>query len=170
MLYETPNPHGGDLYSREILLDFSANINPYGTPRAVKEAVAASVENLRCYPDPYCRKLISAIADFEQVPANFRPSDKKPCQALFSVLYLFESFFTIFHQLFLPQSTAFLPVFWELWTNCDYIVNYVKNCCAFLWTLSLDFRIKVGDNVAVVVGTYVPIQNILYVSRRSPND
>lgn len=70
MLYETPNPHGGDLYSREILLDFSANINPYGTPRAVKEAVAASVENLRCYPDPYCRKLISAIADFEQVPAK----------------------------------------------------------------------------------------------------
>ena len=70
MLYETPNPHGGDLYSREILLDFSANINPYGTPQAVKEAVAASVENLRCYPDPYCRKLISAIADFEQVPAK----------------------------------------------------------------------------------------------------
>ena len=95
---------------------------------------------------------------------------KKPCQALFFALYLFESFFTIFHQLFLPQSTAFLPVFWKLWTNCDYIVNYVKNCCAFLWTLSLDFRIKVGDNVAVVVGTYVPIQNILYVSRRSPND
>ncbi len=70
MLYETPNPHGGDLYSREILLDFSANINPYGTPRAVKEAVAGSVDSLRCYPDPYCRRLISAIADFEQVPAG----------------------------------------------------------------------------------------------------
>ena len=39
MLYSTPNPHGGDLYSRKICLDFSANINPYGTPEAVKQAV-----------------------------------------------------------------------------------------------------------------------------------
>ena len=67
MLYETPNPHGGDLYSREILLDFSANINPYGTPQAVKDAVAGSVEALRCYPDPYCRGLVRAIAEYEQV-------------------------------------------------------------------------------------------------------
>ena len=52
MLYDTQNPHGGDLYSRKILLDFSANINPYGTPQAVKEAVAESVESLRCDPDP----------------------------------------------------------------------------------------------------------------------
>ena len=67
MLYETQNPHGGDLYSREILLDFSANINPYGTPQAVKDAVAGCVDRLRCYPDPYCRGLVSAIAQFEGV-------------------------------------------------------------------------------------------------------
>ena len=52
MLYETPNPHGGEVYARKIDLDFSANINPYGTPQAVKDAVAGSVEALRCYPDP----------------------------------------------------------------------------------------------------------------------
>ena len=67
MLYDTQNPHGGDLYSQEILLDFSANINPYGTPQAVKDAVAESVQSLRCYPDPYCRKLVRAIGDFEGV-------------------------------------------------------------------------------------------------------
>ena len=67
MLYDTQNPHGGDLYSREILLDFSANINPYGTPQAVKDAVAESVQSLRCYPDPYCRNLVRAIGDFEGV-------------------------------------------------------------------------------------------------------
>ena len=39
MLYETPNPHGGEVYARKIDLDFSANINPYGTPQAVKDAV-----------------------------------------------------------------------------------------------------------------------------------
>ena len=67
MLYSTPNPHGGDLYSREIRLDFSANINPYGTPEAVKQAVIDSVSDLRHYPDPYCRELVTAISEFEGV-------------------------------------------------------------------------------------------------------
>ncbi len=67
MLYSTPNPHGGDLYSRKILLDFSANINPYGTPEAVKRAVTDSVNDLCHYPDPYCRELVEAISAFEGV-------------------------------------------------------------------------------------------------------
>ena len=67
MLYSTPNPHGGDLYSRKICLDFSANINPYGTPEAVKQAVIDSVSDLRHYPDPYCRELVTAISEFEGV-------------------------------------------------------------------------------------------------------
>ena len=67
MLYSIPNPHGGDLYSRKILLDFSANINPYGTPEAVKQAVIDSVNDLRHYPDPYCRELVAAISTFEGV-------------------------------------------------------------------------------------------------------
>ena len=68
MLYNTSNPHGGDLYSRPIRLDFSANINPFGTPQAVKDAVARSAELLLHYPDPYCRELVEAIAGFEGVP------------------------------------------------------------------------------------------------------
>lgn len=67
MLYSTPNPHGGDLYSRKIRLDFSANINPYGTPEAVKQAVIDSVSDLGHYPDPYCRELVTAISEFEGV-------------------------------------------------------------------------------------------------------
>ena len=67
MLYQTRNPHGGDLYSRPVTLDFSANINPFGTPQAVKDAVAASVDSLRNYPDPYCRELTEAISRYEGV-------------------------------------------------------------------------------------------------------
>lgn len=68
MLYQTPNPHGGDLYSRSISLDFSANTNPLGTPEAVRRAVITAAEQLNQYPDPYCRDLVTAIADHEQVP------------------------------------------------------------------------------------------------------
>lgn len=72
MLYETKNPHGGDIYGeKKILLDFSANINPLGTPPGVLKAVEESLPELLHYPDPYCRKLVHRIAAFEDVPESF---------------------------------------------------------------------------------------------------
>lgn len=68
MLYGTRNPHGGDVYTRPVLLDFSANINPLGTPEGVMQAVKDSVTQLSHYPDPYCRELVQAISDFEGLP------------------------------------------------------------------------------------------------------
>ncbi len=68
MLYQTCNPHGGDVYARPVKLDFSANINPLGTPPAVVEAVERGTRELFRYPDPYCRALVGAIAAFEGVP------------------------------------------------------------------------------------------------------
>ncbi len=70
MLYRTENPHGGDLYSRPVELDFSANINPLGTPDSVKRAIAAAAESVSHYPDPYCRDLVAALADYEGQSAD----------------------------------------------------------------------------------------------------
>lgn len=70
MLYQTVNPHGGDLYSRPVHLDFSANTNPFGTPKSVCHAVIESVQLLNQYPDPYCRELTAALTEFEQVPSG----------------------------------------------------------------------------------------------------
>lgn len=71
MLYQTANPHGGDLYSRPVRLDFSANTNPFGTPEAVRRAVIESAQLLNQYPDPFCRELTGALAEFEQVPEEY---------------------------------------------------------------------------------------------------
>lgn len=71
MLYQTENPHGGDLYSRPIHLDFSANTNPFGTPESVRRAVMESAALLNQYPDPYCRELVDALADFEGLPQEY---------------------------------------------------------------------------------------------------
>lgn len=68
MLYQTKNPHGGEVYETPGLLDFSANINPLGTPPAVKKAVEAALPLLSQYPDPYCRELVTAISDYENIP------------------------------------------------------------------------------------------------------
>lgn len=59
--------HGGDIYTYENVLDFSANINPLGTPAAVIEAACSGVKASANYPDPLCRELITAIAGHEQV-------------------------------------------------------------------------------------------------------
>ena len=39
MLYETQNPHGGDVYGMELRLDFSSNVNPLGPPPSVISAM-----------------------------------------------------------------------------------------------------------------------------------
>ena len=54
--------HGGDIYKNKIRLDFSANVNPYGTPEAVKEAIRKAADNVAVYPDPYCTELRKKLA------------------------------------------------------------------------------------------------------------
>lgn len=71
MLYQTKNPHGGDLYGRSVKLDFSANTNPLGTPAGVRRAVMDSLDVLNQYPDPFCRELVGAISAFESLPPEY---------------------------------------------------------------------------------------------------
>lgn len=71
MLYQTKNPHGGDIYGKPIDLDYSANTNPFGTPQGILDAMQAEFPNLHCYPDPYCRRLVAAISDFERLPPTY---------------------------------------------------------------------------------------------------
>lgn len=71
MLYNTLNPHGGDIYAGNVELDFSANTNPLGTPDSVKAAVSSCLDGLSHYPDPYCRRLVAAVAEHENVPESF---------------------------------------------------------------------------------------------------
>ena len=71
MLYQTNNPHGGDVYGEPVVLDFSANTNPYGTPEGVMQAVQNALPRMHQYPDPYCRELVDAISAFEGVSSSF---------------------------------------------------------------------------------------------------
>lgn len=62
--------HGGDIYTRPYRIDFSANINPLGTPGAVLEAACRGVSRAADYPDIHCRKLREAISRREGVDAG----------------------------------------------------------------------------------------------------
>ena len=62
--------HGGDIYSREIALDYSANINPLGLPPGVRKTLKQCVEGELCslYPDSSCRALRQALAQHHGIP------------------------------------------------------------------------------------------------------
>lgn len=62
--------HGGDIYSNPQLVDFSANINPLGTPGEVVVAIQKAAEHVAPYPDYSCRRLRNAIAQKEKVDAK----------------------------------------------------------------------------------------------------
>lgn len=67
MLLNEKSPHGGDIYSNHVRLDFSANLNPAGTPSAVRDAIIRAAEHCAAYPDPYCMDLRAGIARAEGV-------------------------------------------------------------------------------------------------------
>lgn len=62
--------HGGNIDTREILYDFSANINPLGMPEGVREAVLRSADGIMRYPDPNCSGLTEALSRREGIPAE----------------------------------------------------------------------------------------------------
>ncbi len=70
MLINEKNPHGGQIYNKEIKADFSVNVNPKGTPEKVVEAAAEALRMSDRYPDAGCRDLIQAISKKDGVQAN----------------------------------------------------------------------------------------------------
>lgn len=63
--------HGGEVYDKEIELDFSVSLNPYGCPDEVKEALAGAICDIDKYPDMDQRKFREAVARAEKLsPEN----------------------------------------------------------------------------------------------------
>ena len=63
--------HGGDVYRYPQVMDFSANINPLGTPEAVIRAAQDSMLQVAHYPDAYQERLKKALSEYEQVPQKW---------------------------------------------------------------------------------------------------
>lgn len=69
--------HGGDIYSYAerydgaLPLDLSANINPFGIPAPVRQAMHDAIDQCDRYPDPLCRALRRAIGEAEGVPDDW---------------------------------------------------------------------------------------------------
>lgn len=62
--------HGGNYFSRDIIYDFSVNINPLGMPEGVKRVLAENMDKFSAYPDPKCRELVRRLVEAEDIPAE----------------------------------------------------------------------------------------------------
>lgn len=62
--------HGGDVYRHPEALDFSANMNPLGTPESVIRAAQEGVYKICNYPDVQQLNLKKALSEYEEIPAD----------------------------------------------------------------------------------------------------
>ena len=68
--------HGGDLKkimaqeNLDKIIDFSANINPYGLSKNIKKAIIDHIDDIIHYPEPDARELCGKIAENYGISAD----------------------------------------------------------------------------------------------------
>ena len=87
MLINETNPHGGDIYTYRDMLDFSANINPFGIPDAIKNAAAQAMNDCTAYPDPSCRTLRNHLSEEERVSEKWILCGNGAAELIYSFAY-----------------------------------------------------------------------------------
>lgn len=78
--------HGGDVYRHPEVLDFSANINPLGTPEQVVRAAQESILRISSYPDALQEKLKKKLAEYEQVPEEWLICGNGAAELIFTLV------------------------------------------------------------------------------------
>ena len=106
MLMDKGNLHGGDRYGRALHIDFSANVNPFGTPASVKRAVAEALDTLSFYPDAYSRALRFALSDYEEVPYEHILCGNGAAELIYSFAYAVGGTALILFPTFSEYETA----------------------------------------------------------------
>lgn len=92
--------HGGDIYSRDIFLDFSVNVNPLGPPESVKEAVRQAAEYCGLYPDIQCRRLRAALAAHYQIDEEMIVCANGAADLIYQLIFALQP-----HYALLPAPT-----------------------------------------------------------------
>lgn len=64
------NIHGGDIYSRQIRLDFSVNGNPLGMPAEARLSLLAAINHVGEYPDAAAGELTETVSHMLSVQSG----------------------------------------------------------------------------------------------------
>lgn len=63
--------HGGDVFEKNIIVDFSVNLNPLGMPAKVRTAAEAAVADCQTYPDYASRRLRKSLSEYYALPDEY---------------------------------------------------------------------------------------------------
>lgn len=81
--------HGGDIYTQDIEMDYSANLSPLGLPEGVRRALFGCLDANVCsvYPDNGCRKLAKALGRHHGVPREWIVCGNGAADLIFGLAY-----------------------------------------------------------------------------------
>lgn len=85
--------HGADIYGaseifgidEDDIIDFSSNINPFGIPDNVQEAIIRSIKYSNRYPDINSRELVKGLSSYEKVPESWIFCSNGAAEAIFRI-------------------------------------------------------------------------------------
>ncbi len=152
--------HGGDIYSHIVKtgvmpLDFSANINPFGMPQPVKNAIIRSVDMFEHYPDVECRELRQAVAKKEDIQEEFIIFGNGAADIIYKIAFRIKP----------KKALIFAPTFFEYEAalslqNCA--VNYYNLLPENDFEPKEDFLNKVkGHDIVFICNPNNPTGNIV---------
>jgi len=85
--------HGADIYGaskifgvdENDIIDFSSNINPFGIPDNVQEAIISSIKYATRYPDVNSSELVNSLSHHENVPESWIFCSNGAAEAIFRI-------------------------------------------------------------------------------------
>lgn len=136
--------HGGDIYRNQVDLDFSANINPLGLPKGVREAITENMETYGRYPDSRSEALCEALALHHGVSSSQILCANGAADLIFQVVFALKP----------KKALLFAPGFSEyeqalLAIGCEIIYKDLQEEDGFLPDLS-ETAVSLSDDLDLV--------------------
>ncbi|MGN0163287.1 MAG: pyridoxal phosphate-dependent aminotransferase [Candidatus Ornithomonoglobus sp.] len=147
--------HGGNAFEYgKGILDFSANINPLGTPQAVKDAVMAALDKTAQYPDYKCARLREKIAEREDVPSEYIICGNGAAELIYSLVYAVKPKRAVVHKpAFAEYADAVRAadgIISEADGELEFICNPNNPTGALTETTEIIQRLETADRLIVV--------------------
>lgn len=120
--------HGGNAfeYGAEIL-DFSVNVNPLGTPDAIKSAVMSAIRGIDKYPDYRCAELRKAISEREGVPEDWIICGNGAAELIYTAMYAIKPDKAVVHDPTFGEYASAVKASGGKVTNSDGEVEFICN-------------------------------------------
>ncbi len=170
--------HGGDILRKahrlgiaaEDLLDFSASINPLGTPPAVLEAARSALAQVRHYPEIDALSLVEALAAHHDLPA----ANLLPGSGATELLALFPEVFRPRRALLVtPAFSEYARNLRRVGTIIDSFAlrpeqNFALSVDALLQAVKPDTDLLLLANPGNPTGVAIEAPTLLELTRRIP--